>query len=257
MHVVAINNLNGDKQNLAAALAAVLKVTVFEALSRLRAPGSGPFIVGMFAEQAQAAGLAAQLESGGFGAVVLSADKIEAEAAQWSIRRFGFNDQDLHVESVDGGSRTLACQDIDLILRGTGISSSTSTETMKKRTLSLGSAVLSGGLKMTKTTKTTREVTKEEREGFFILYYAGDGHPLAFRENSLVYDALGTARGLSRAANFVQLAAEMRRRCPAAWYDERLLNKAGAAALLGPRLNPEEHLVVATALLAEVLRRRN
>lgn len=256
MHVVAIYNLKDDKQNMAGALAAVLKGTAFEALSRLRAPGSGPFVVGVFAELEQAAALAGQLESGGFSAAVLSAGELETEAGQWSIRRFGLNEHDLRVESVDGQNRTLAYQDIDLILRGTGISSSTSTETTKQRKFDPGAAVLSGGLKMTKLTKTTREVTKEEREGFFTLY-AANIPTLLFRENSLVYDALGSARGLSRSANFAQLTAEMRRRCPAALYDDRLLNRAGSAALLGPSLSPEEHLVVATALLAKALRKRS
>lgn len=255
MHVVAIHNLRDDKQNMAGALAAVLKGTAFEALSRLRAPGSGPFVVGVFAEQEQAAALAGKLESGGFSAAVLSEGELEAETGQWSIRRFGLNEHELRVESVDGRSRTLAYQDIDLILRGTGISSSTSVETTKQRTFDPGAAVLSGGLKMTKMTKTTREVTKEEREGFFTLY-AANNPTLLFRENSLVYDALGYSRGLSRSANFAQLTAEMRRRCRAARYDDRLLNRAGSAGLLGPSLNPEEHLVVATALLAKVLRGR-
>jgi hypothetical protein len=255
MHVVAIHNLKDDKQNRAGALAAVLKGTAFEALSRLRARGSGPFVVGVFAEQEQAAALAGRLESGGFSAAVVSAGELEKEAAQWSIRRFILNEQDLSVQSVDGQSRTLAYHDIDLILRGIGISSGTSLETTKQRKFDLGAAVLSGGLKMTKMTKTTREVTTEEREGFFTLY-AANNPTLLFRENSLVYEALGPARELSRSANFTQLTAELRRRCPAARYDDRLLNRAGSAALLGPSLNPEEHLVAATALLAKVLRRR-
>jgi hypothetical protein len=256
MHLVAIHDLKEDKQNLASALAAALKVTVFEALSRLRAPGTGPLVVGVFAEQEQAKRLAEHLESNGFPSVILTAAEIEAEAGQWNVRRFGFSDEDLHVESDEGGSLTVAYQNIVLILRGIGISSSTSTETSKQRKFDLGTAVLSGGLKMTKMTKTTREVTNEQREGFLNVY--GGGSPtLAFHENSLVYDALGPARGLSRSANFVQLAAELRRRCPVAQYDESLLTRAGSAALLGPLLSPEEHLVVATALLAKVLRDRS
>lgn len=108
---------------------------------------------------------------------------------------------------------------------------------------------------MTKTTKTIREVTKEEREGFLNLY-AGMGPVLAFHENGLVYDALGPARGPSRSANFLQLTAELRQRCSRARYDERLLNRSGLAALLGPSLGPEEHVAVATALLAKALRER-
>jgi len=75
-----------------------------------------------------------------------------------------------------------------------------------------------------------------------------------FHENGLIYDPLGPIRGLSRSENFLQLVAELRRRCTTANYDERLLNKSGQAALLGPKLNPEEHSVVAVTLLAKVLR---
>lgn len=255
MHVVAIYDLPADRQDRAGALAAALGLTAFEALSRLRSPGSGPLVVGVFADKEQAARLAGQVESVGFRTLVLTSAEIEAEAAQRTVRRFSFNAEALQAESVDGESFSVSYQDVDLILRGMGISSSTSVETTRKRSLSLGTAVLSGGLKMTKTTKTTREVTREEREGFLTLY-AGAGPVLAFHENGLVYDALGPARGLTRSANFAQLAAELRRRCSRACYDERLLNRAGVAALLGPSLSPEEHLVVATALLAKTLRKR-
>jgi hypothetical protein len=251
MNIVGIYNLKENKQDQAGALAAILKTTAFEALSRLRAPGNGPLVVGIVAEKEQARQLADQLGSNGFSTVVLGDDELEAETDQWSIRKFEFGKQDLTVESNDGRRLAIVYSGIDLILRGIGISVSTSTETTKKRKLDLASAVISGGLKMMKTTKTVREVTREEREGFFMLY--GEGRPpLAFHENGLVYDSLGPLRGLSHSANFMQLIAELRRFCPAARYDERLLSRAGQAALLGPLLSPDQHLVVATALLAKV-----
>lgn len=253
MYVIAIYNLKENKQDLAGALAAVLKVTPFEALSRLRAPGNGPCVVGIVAEQEEATRLTDQLEANGFSIVTLSDDEIEAEADQWAIRRFEFSEQNLTVESNDGKRLTVAYREIGILLRGIGISSSTTTETVKKRKLDLTSAVISGGLKLMKTTKTVKEVTKEEREGFLTLYAAG--HPtLAFHENGLIYDSLGPLRGLSRSANFIQLIAELRRRCHAARYDERLLNKANQTALLGPLLNPDAYIVIATALLAKVLK---
>lgn len=256
MHIIAIHNLSDNKQDLVGALAAVLKVTPFEALSRLRAPGNGPYVVGVLAEEAEAKRLADQLGANGFTTVTLNDGEIEAEADQLTIRRFEFDEQNLTVESNDGKRLSSSYRAIGLLLRGIGISSSTSTETFKKRKLDLASAVISGGLKITKTTKAVREVTKEEREGFLTLY--AEGHPtLAFHENGLVYDSLGPLRGLSRSANFVQLIAELRRRCPAARYDERLLNRAGQADLLGPLLSPDEFIVIATALLAKVLKRND
>jgi len=129
-------------------------------------------------------------------------------------------------------------------------------ETTRERILSLGNAVLTGGLKVTKTARTMHEVTKEERERFLTLY-TGDLPTLAFHETGLVYDSLGPVRGLSRSVNFVQLTAELRRLCTGAQYDKRLLNKSGQTALLGPLLRPDEHVVVATALLSKVLLAKN
>jgi hypothetical protein len=256
MHVLAIYNVKENKQELAGVLATVLKVTVFEAHSRLRAPGNGPFVVGVFAEEVQAKKLADELRSKGFSAVVLNKDEIKAEADQWLVRRFNFDEENLIVKSNDGRSLTIAYGKINLILQGIGILSSTSMETQRKSTLSLGNAVLTGGLKVTKTVKTMHEVAKEERERFLTLY-AGDQPTLAFNETGLVYDSLGPARGLSRSVNFVHLTSELRRLCTSAQYDERLLRKAGQTALLGPLLKPDQYVVVATALLAKVLLTRH
>jgi len=233
-------------------LANALKVTAFEANSRLRTPGNGPLVVGVFAEEVQAKKLADELESKGFSTAVLNNDEIKAEADQWLIRRFSLGENDLIVKSNDGRSLTIAYRDINLILHCIRILSSTSMETTRKRTLSLGKAVLTGGLIVTKTAKTMHEVTKEERERFLTIY-AEDRPTLAFHETGLVYDSLGPARGLSRSVNFAQLTAELRRLCTGAQYDERLLSKASQTALLGPLLKPDEHVVVATALLAKVL----
>ncbi len=256
MHVLAIYDVKENKQELAEILAKVLNVTVFEANSRLRTRGSGPFVVGVFAEEVQATKLADELKFKGLSAVVLNNDEIKVEADQWFVRRFDFGEKDLIIKSNDGRSLTIAYRDINLILHGIEILSSSSMETTSKRAMSLGSAVLTGGIKLTKTTKITHEVIKEERERFLKLY-AGNLPTLAFHETGLVYDSLGPARGLSRSVNFGHLTAELRRLCTGAQYDERLLSKAGQTVLLGPLLKPDEHVSVATALLAKVFLKRN
>jgi len=253
MHIVAIHRLIGDKQGLTVELSAALGVTNFEALARLRAPGSGPFVVGFFAESAQASELESKLSSRGFSTLTLSSAEIESEANQRFARRFELGDQALRIETNSGEGFTVPYEGVEIIVRGTVISSSTTMESKKEHKFALATAVVSGGLKMMKTTKTTREVTREDRKGFINLY-SGASPILAFSENGPVYDALGPLRALSSSANFLQFLAELRKRCPSARYDDRLLNKAGLAALLGPRLNPEEHLVIATALLVKALR---
>jgi hypothetical protein len=255
MHIVAIHRLIGDKQGLTVELSAALGVTNFEALARLRVPGSGPFVVGIFAEKEQAGELDSKLLSRGFSTLTLSSAEIESEANQQFARRFELGEQALRIETTSAERFMVPYEDVEIIMRGTVIWSSTTMESKNEHKFDLATAVVSGGLKIMKTTKTVREVTREDRKGFINLY-SGASPIFAFSENGMVYDALGPSRALSSSANFLQFLAELRKRCSSARYDDRLLNKAGVTALLGPRLNPEEHLYIATALLAKALRKR-
>ena len=67
-------------------------------------------------------------------------------------------------------------------------------------------------------------------------------------------DSLGPALQLTRAANFAFVLAELRRRCPRAVYDDRLVSKAGQSRLLGSMFEPERHLDIAVSLLSRSLR---
>jgi hypothetical protein len=253
MHIVAMHGLAKDKEVLAGRLAAALGVTTYEALARLRAPANGPLTVGVFAEKERAEQRAERLRAAGFQTALLTGDEIDAEERARTVRQFSLGDHELRVTTDKGDSLGIPFQDISLILRGTMIVRDVSTETVKKRSVSPGRAVLSGGLVLTKTTKAVQEVTHDERQGFVNLY-AADGSILTFREKSLLYDSFGPALKPSQAANFSHLVSELRRRCLQAPYDDRLLSRAGQVALLGPSLTPEDHLVVATALLAKVLK---
>lgn len=252
MNVVAIHNLPEDKESMGGALAAALGLTAFEALSRLRVPGNGPAVVAVFADPEPANRLAAKLRTAGFHGALLTADEISSEAGRPPVKRFSLGEETLHGEPLQGPGFDIAYKDIRLILRGTSVVSSTSTETVKTRSFNLGRAVMSSGLMLTKTTKDVREVRSEAREGFLAVY-ATDGSAMTFNEKGISYDSLGPARQPASAANFAYLIGELRRRCAGAVYDERLLTRAAQAALLGPRLNPETHLAVATGLLAKVL----
>jgi hypothetical protein len=251
VHVVGIHSIDEERKSRAAALAAALGTTAYEASSRLRVPGNGPLVIAVFADLRKAGNLAGELDAADFPAVVLTADEIEAESRQLVVRRFSLAVQSLLAES--GNSRIeIPYRNVGLILRGTAITSSTTTEISKERKFSLERALLSGGAMLTKTTKTEHEIKTQEREGFFVLY--AKGRPgLLFRENSLAYDSLGPARKHSSSANMAYLISELRSRCASAGYDERLLARASQAALLGPTLRPEGHLPIATALLAKVL----
>ena len=253
MHIAAIYNLPQNKEVLAAALAAALGATVYEVFSRLRSPGNGPFVVGVFATIEAAEELVKKLRLGGFEAALLKEDEIETEAVGFAVRKFRFGGNALIVESRKEESLAIDYSSMDLIIRGTSIAQATSTETVKVKKFDPGMALLTSGLKMTKTTEKTIESTVQTREGFFYLY-AGDERTVIFREGGLGYDSLGAVMQPTRQANFSYVIEELRRRSPEAIYDDRLLSRAGQVQLLGPSLSPEKYMNIATSLIAKVLR---
>ena len=119
MYIIAIHNLPDKKEALAATLAAALGATVYEALSRLRSPGKGPFVVGVFAAIGPAEELAKKLRAGGFDVALLKEDEIETETAGFAVRKFRFGGDALTVESRKGESLAIDYSSIDLIIRGT------------------------------------------------------------------------------------------------------------------------------------------
>lgn len=256
MYIAAIHNLPERKDEMAGGLAAVLGTTLYEARSRLRVPGSGPFVIALHRERNHIETIVKRLQEEGFDAFMLDPDEIESGSTGFIVRKFRFDDEGLYLESPEGEHMIADYTGIELILRGTSIALSTETESVKKRKFSLGRTLLSGGLVMSKTTKVTRQVSNEDREGFFCLYYRGRPTGLFF-ERALVYDSLGPALMPSRPENFSRLLNELRQRQPGAAFDDRLLRRPDQAALLGPLLSPEENLDVAISLLAKEFLQKN
>jgi len=242
MHIVAIHNLPAKKESLAGALSAALGCTAYEALSRLRVPGSGPVIVAVSAAVEPAEELIKKLRTNSFDTILLKEDEIESGASRFIARKFRFGEDELIAVSGAGESLAVDYASVDLLIYGTSISHGTIRETVKEKKFAPGMALLTCGLKMTKTTKKILESTPQTREGFLFLC-AGEHPSLLFREGGLVYDSLGAALQPTRRANFSYLIGELRRHCPDALYDDRLTTRSGQLQTLGPVLSPEEHLM--------------
>ena len=253
MHITAIYSLPEKKELLAATLATALEATVYEARSRLNSPGQGPIVVGVSAAIGKAEELLTRLRASGFDAVLLKDDEIETDADWFVVRKFRLGADALTVESGTEESLSVDYSSIDLIIRGTSIAQTTLTENVKEKKFDPGMALVTGGLKMTKTTEKVLESTTQTREGFFLLY-AGDQQTVVFRESRLGYDSLGAALQKTRQANFSSLLEALRRHSPDALYDDRLLTRAGQIQLLGPSLIPEKYLNIAISLLAKLLK---
>lgn len=252
MLVLAIYNLKGNEALLARELAGVLKRTVYETVSRLRAPGGGPSVIATFADREAARDTADRLRARGFDLLLLDGGQIEADERRFVVRDFELGALAMALESRSA-KLEVRYQDIDLLLRGVEIVARQPAPSRITRKLSLKRAVFSGGLVVTKAVQAPRQPVTEEREGFLHLYGPGLP-PLAWRESEIRYRSLGGALLPSRQANFAQVAAELRRRCPQAAYDDRLAGRAGQAQLLGPTLAAADHLDVAISVLAAALR---
>jgi hypothetical protein len=251
MHVVAIHGWKDTSPELVQALAASVGITPYEMRQRLI--GDGPSVMASFSDPQQARALAMKLNLAGVAALTVDTDGLRTAGSRFVVRRFELGERSLHLVDGNGQGRDIPCGDIDLLLTGTRIVGQTETVTVTERTLSLGKTVLSGGIPMTKKVERQEEVNREERENVLCLY-AGDHPPVLFTQGGLTYEGFGPAMKLSREANFAFLKSELRRLCPAARLDDRLLNRLGQVRLLGPALNPESNLDLAFHLLARSLR---
>lgn len=250
MYVVVIHGWQKETPELVQAVAGVLGVAPFEV--RQRMIGGGPTVVTHYAEMQAAKDLAERLTHAGLAAVIVDSATPSTDG-RLLVRLFALGATDLQIETHDGTRIEIPYAAVELLLVGTNTVSTSETETITERKLSLGKTLLSGGIPMTKKVTHQEEVISETR-GKYLYLYAGERPPLVCGQQILNYEGLGSARLLSREANFGYLLVELRRRCSDAVYDERLLNRMGLTRLLGPVRDPATALDLAAAILACILR---
>lgn len=250
MDILAVNAVPSEMDKAVEVLAGIMDASNYDAGARLRFAANTPLIVKSYGQPGEVEKAASILKSAGFGTVVLKEGAIESGSNRFIVRSFSLDESRLHVASRQGQNMTIAYDGPRLLLRGTSIVRTSETEVEKSRKFSIGRAVLSGGIVVSKTSKKTREEITEQREGFLHLY-VGEDRVVVFRETALDYSSLGPLLKPTRSANFAFIVAELRKRCPGAVYDETLLTRAGQAQLLGPLFKPEEYLDIAISVLAK------
>jgi len=250
MQVVAIDNWQEESPELVQGLAEVLGISVYEA--RQRMIGNGPAVVASPAEPKRALALAEELRRLGFATVIVDGGAL-GEDGRVEVRRFRFRDLSLLIESREGRLAEIPYTEIAILLAVGSVVESSETKTFTERKLSIGKTLATGGVPMFSKKEHQEKHTVEERGK--LLYLHANGRPvLVFSQSGLVYDGLGDAMQLSRELNFALLQSELRRCCPNAVFDDRLLNRLAQVRLLGPTLNPEDNLDLAVKILARSLR---
>jgi hypothetical protein len=252
LNVLAIHFAPGAGEALAAPLAEALGSTLYEARARLSDPAGGPAVVATYGEIQAAWACAGRLRANAFSPILITPEEVESNASRFQVRTFTLGGQGLTAISRRGETAEIGYREIGFILRATRLEERTETKTTVQRKFSAGRFLASGGLMLTKKTRTVEQITTEDRDELIHLYCEGRP-PVVFHASGVNYQSLGTTLQPSVAANFAQLIERLRQAAPHARYDERLANRAGRARILGPLLK-DRHLDIAISLLARVMR---
>ena len=252
--MLAVHYAPGGGEALTAPLAEALDLTPYEARARLSDPEGGPAVVARYGEIEPAWACAGRLRANGISPILLTREEVETDARRFLVRSFELGERGIAATSRRGESVEVPYREIALLLRGVRIDETSSLKTTEQRKFSLGRALMTQGLMLTKTERKVERVTSSAREEFLHLYPAGaEGRPpLILRAGALDYRSFGADLQPSVQANFTRLIAELRRRIPGARFDERLANAQGRARILGPGLR-DDQLDIAISLLARVL----
>jgi hypothetical protein len=252
VHAIVVDHLAGDPAVNARTLAQVLGNTIYECRVFANAPHGGPVVVECHARSSDAEAVSARLRAAGLVARAVDV-ATETEVLRFVARTFELGTSALSVHARDGRSLELPYQDIDVLVRGSRMEHEVHTETTTSRKLDVGRAVLTGGLMVTRTEKTTRTTTSTDAQGFVVVW-AGPQVAVVLEEQELQYQSLGPAMQPSRTANFAVVLNALRQRCGHARWDDRLLRRGAQQQLLGPTLDADQHLGLAIALVAMSVR---
>jgi hypothetical protein len=220
--VVALAELRSEIDVEAAALAADLSVTPYEA--RLTLAQGMPAVVMTTADEARARELLTRVRARGHGAVAFDTSSVVPARAMVSMRRFRLRESAI---SLDDRPDVLPYDDIGALIAAVHREQTTLETESRDRTISMGRAVLTGGLVMTKTvTRETRTETSQREPVLYVFRRSGET-PWLLRERGTAWAGHGVAISPMATANFKITVEKLRERAPSAHYDDRLVTRRG------------------------------
>ena len=219
MFVVAIAELRTPLEIEAAALAADHKTTVYE--ERLNLTAGLPAVVLTTPDIDLARAALGRLRARGHGAIAVDSGVVIASSDMIEARRFRLEERAL--AAGDPADSHLPWDDLLAILRATH-RSQTATETERKqKEFSLGRALATGGLIVSKTTTHTSSSVRPFQEQVVYLFRKSGETPWILRETGTHWGALNLTTIQSSMQSFVTTVGRLRERAPGAVYDERLM----------------------------------
>jgi hypothetical protein len=218
MKFVAIARAPASPDDAAKALADAMGLALAEARMRL-APEPPALLARLDPGRADA--LVIALRKAGLAALAVDA-RGPVDKDRTVARSFSFGAKGGTFTSRTGDTMEVAWRDVAAILRGLRASRSEVERAEKSKSFSVGTAIVSGGLKMTRTaTKMVRSSSESVEQ--VILVDARDGRVALLAERELDFSCLGPGLQPASTANMVELARRLREWAKGAFYDERLL----------------------------------
>jgi len=218
MKLVASVRTPADGEGATAALAKALGLSLAEA--RIRLAPEPPAILASLAPE-PAAALVATLRQVGLAALALEAGGL-SERQRVVARTAVLGPAGGTFQARAGAPVELPWGEVISILRGSSTVRSETESTQTSSKFSLATAIVTQGLKTSRTVERTVRSQQEDTEQAVLLHGRG-GQRIVLRERELDFSCLGAAMQPTRTANMVALARVLKERAPSAFYDERLL----------------------------------
>jgi hypothetical protein len=219
--VVAVAELKGTTESEAAALAADLGVTPYEA-RLLLAPGT-PAVVKTTPDRGLALELLARLRARGHGAVACDTSAVVASSAMVAMRRLRVGEQAVTLDDRPGDR--LPHDDVLALVAAVHRRRVDTASQTRETKLSVGRAVMTGGMAFTKTVKTDSRSATEDREAVLYVFRRSGATPWILHEHGTSWAGVGRPLAPSEGENF-RLAVELLRAlAPAAAFDDRLVTR--------------------------------
>jgi hypothetical protein len=218
MKLVAIVRAPENAETAASALAEAAGIALAEARMRL-APEAPALLARLEPDKAEA--LVVGLRRHRL-AVLSVPDPVPNDKDRVVVRSFSGDDTGATFNSRSGDAVHMAWADVLAILRGLRATRTEVERTVKATRFSVGTAIATGGMKMTRTA--TSEVrSSEESTEQVCLVYPRSGPVVLLAERELDFSCLGPGMSPSSTTNMAELARRLRQKATAAFFDERLL----------------------------------
>ena len=218
MRLVALVKSPPDPEQAARAVAGATGLTLAEI--RMRLAPEPPVLLARLAD-AEASALVAALRRGGLPALSVDA-RVPTDRDRTVARSFALDEGGATFTPRLGAALRVPWPDVQALLRGQRSWRSEVERTEKGTKFSIGTAVATGGLRMTRQVSTTVR-SSDERVEQVILVYSRGGRTALLAEGELDFSCLGSHLQPSSTANMRELAGRMRALAKGAFHDERLV----------------------------------